>query len=119
VGRGPVAFAARQRIDPNVSYRARSGNDTLPGVNTTALIGQWSMEGARRDLESRSRSANDIRALLLGENRDDQVEAAGPPVWDGDGDAPVFFKDPGDAHWNSLEDAAVALGNSKPVPARA
>ena len=64
-------------------------------MNTTALIGQWSMEGARRDLESPSRSANDIRALLLGENRYEEV--ASPPVWDGDGDPPVFFKDPRDA----------------------
>jgi len=71
-------------------------------MNTTALIGQWSMEGARRDLESRSPSANDIRALLLGEECDETV--ANPPVWDGDGDAPVFFKDPRDARWNSLED---------------
>ena len=35
------------------------------------------MEEVRRDL--------DIRALLLGENRSDQVEVALPPVWDGDG----------------------------------
>ena len=76
------------------------------------------MEGARRDLESRSRSANDIRALLLGEKHD-EIEVGSPPVWDGDGDPPVFFKDPGDAHWYSLEEAAVALGNSGPVSARA
>ena len=68
------------------------------------------MEGARRDLESPSRSANDIRALLLGE--DPYEEVASPPVWDGDGDPPVFFKDPRDAHWHALEEAAVALGKS-------
>ena len=62
------------------------------------------MEGARRDLEGRSRSTNDIRSLLLGETRFDQVEVDRLPVWDGDGDAPVFFKDPCDAHWHSLED---------------
>ena len=55
------------------------------------------MEEVRRDL--------DIRALLLGENRSDQVEVALPPVWDGDGDPPVFFKDPGEAGWHFLEDA--------------
>ena len=62
------------------------------------------MEGARRELESRFRSANDIRALLLGESLHDQVEVAHLPVWDGDGDPPVFFKDPLNAHWHSLED---------------
>ena len=55
------------------------------------------MEKVRRDL--------DIRALLLGENQSDQVEGALPPVWDGDGDPPVFFKDPREAGWHSLEDA--------------
>ena len=66
-------------------------------MNTTALIEQWSMEKVRRDL--------DIRALLLGENQSDQVEGALPPVWDGDGDPPVFFKDPREAGWHFLEDA--------------
>ena len=55
------------------------------------------MDGARRDL--------DIRALLLGENRSDLVEVALPPVWDGDGDPPVFFKDPCEVGWHFLEDA--------------
>jgi hypothetical protein len=61
------------------------------------------MKEARRDPEGRSRSADEIRALLLGANRYDQV--ASPPVWEGDGDTPVFFKDPRGAHWHSLEDA--------------
>jgi tRNA(Ile)-lysidine synthase TilS/MesJ len=65
-------------------------------MNTTALIEQWTMEEVR-DL--------DIRALLLGENRSDQVEAALPPVWDGDGDPPVFFKDPREAGWQFLDGA--------------
>ena len=54
------------------------------------------MEEVRRDL--------DIRALLLGD-RPDQVEVALPPVWDGDGDPPVFFKDPREVGWHFLEDA--------------
>ena len=66
-------------------------------MNTTALIEQWSMEEVRRDL--------DIRALLLGKNASEQVEVALPPVWDGDGDAPVFFKDPREVGWRFLEDA--------------
>jgi hypothetical protein len=73
-------------------------------MNTTPLIEQWSMEGALRDLERQPRSGRDIRALLRGENRYDQVEVARPPVWDGDGHCPVFFKDPRDADWHSLED---------------
>ena len=63
------------------------------------------MEGARRDLDSRARSANEIRALLLGEKWNDQVEVADPPVWDGDGDPPVFFKDPHEVVWHSLNGA--------------
>ncbi len=55
------------------------------------------MEGVSRDL--------DIRALLLGEDRSDQVGVAFPPVWDGVGDPPVFFKDPRDVGWHFLEDA--------------
>ena len=74
-------------------------------MNTTPLIEQWSMAGARGDLEGHSGSANDIRVFLLGEDRYDQVEASSLPVWDGDGDPPVFFKDPRDAHWHALDDA--------------
>ena len=72
-------------------------------MNTTALIDQWSMKETRRDLEGHSRSGSDIRARLFGANPEDQV--ASPPVWDGEGDPPVFFKDPRDADWHSLEDA--------------
>jgi hypothetical protein len=72
-------------------------------MNTTPLIEHWSMAGARRNLEDHSRSAYDIRALLLGEDRYDHVEAARLPVWDGNGDPPVFFKDPRDADWHALK----------------
>jgi hypothetical protein len=73
-------------------------------MNTTTLIVQWSMKEAR-DLEGRSPSANDVRALLLGESGHDEVEVPPFPVWDGDGDPPVFFKDPREVGWHSLEDA--------------
>jgi len=73
-------------------------------MNTTTLIVQWSMTEAC-DPEGRSGSANDIRALLVGEIRHDEVEVARLPVWDGDGDPPVFFKDPREAGWHALEDA--------------
>jgi len=72
-------------------------------MNTTALIGQWSMEGARRELEDDSRSANDIRALLLDANR---YDPAPPPVLleDAHPDA-VLFKDPREVGWQYLDDA--------------
>jgi hypothetical protein len=40
-------------------------------MNTTVLIEQWSMEGARRDPAGRFRSVDDTRALLLGANQPD------------------------------------------------
>jgi tRNA(Ile)-lysidine synthase TilS/MesJ len=55
------------------------------------------MHEVRRDL--------DIRALLLAEKQSDQVEPVLPPVWDGDGDPPVFFKDPREAGWQFLDGA--------------
>ena len=68
-------------------------------MNTTALIGQWSMEG----LESESHPAHDIRALLLEANR---YDPALPPLLPEDAhpDA-VLFKDPREVGWHLLEDA--------------
>ena len=60
------------------------------------------MEEVRRDLELHS----DIRALLLGENRSDQVGVTLLPVWDGEGDPPVFFKDPREPGWHVLDDGS-------------
>ena len=71
-------------------------------MNTTALIGQWSMEGARRELEDDSRSANDIRARLLDANR---YDPAPPPVLPEDHPDAVMFKDPREVGWHFLEDA--------------
>ena len=72
-------------------------------MNTTALIGQWSMEEARHELEHDSRSAIDIRTLLLPWNR---YEPAPLPILvpDDDPDA-VMFKDPGEVGWHLLADA--------------
>jgi hypothetical protein len=72
-------------------------------MNTTSLIAQWSMEGAREELRGDSGSANDIRALLLDANRYDPVP---PPVLleDAHPDA-VLFKDPREVGWHYLEDA--------------
>ena len=73
-------------------------------MNTTALIGQWSMEGASRDLEGHTRSASDIRSLLLDANRYDQVAQSLLSLEDADPDA-VLFKDPREVGWHRLEDA--------------
>ena len=61
------------------------------------------MEGARRDLESHSGSGNDIRALLLGADRPDQVD----PLPDfGEHPHPaVLFKDPREVGWHFLDHA--------------
>ena len=71
-------------------------------MNTTPLIAQWSMEGARHD-DGDSPSANDIRALLLAANRDDPA-APLLLVEDADPDE-VLFKDPRELGWHVLEDA--------------
>ena len=73
-------------------------------MNTTALIGQWSMEGAGRDPEGHTRSASDIRDLLLDANRYDQAARPSLLLEDADPDA-VLFKDPREAGWHLLEDA--------------
>ena len=77
--------------------------DTLAWMNTTALIGQWSMEGARHELEDDSRSANDIRALLLAANRYDPAPL--PVLVPDDHPDAVMFKDPCEVGWHLLEDA--------------
>lgn len=35
-------------------------------MNTTKLISQWSMRGARRDVGGRFRATDDIRAMIAG-----------------------------------------------------
>ena len=78
-------------------------------MNTTALIGQWSMEGARRDLEGDSPSASDIRTLLLGANQiarpSDLVEDSRPPDVVEDAHPAVLVKDPLEVGWHFLEDS--------------
>jgi hypothetical protein len=75
----------------------------LAGMNTTALIGQWSMEEARYELEGETRSADDIRGLLLAANRYDPAPVTAL-VPDDHPDA-VMFKDPREVGWHLLEDA--------------
>ena len=70
------------------------------------------MEGARRDLEGDSPSASDIRTLLLGANRYDQiarpsdlVEDSRPPDVVEDAHPAVLVKDPLEVGWHFLEDS--------------
>jgi len=77
--------------------------DTLAGMNTTALIGQWSMGGDRHELEGDARSANDIRALLLASNRYDPAPV--PVMVPDDHSDAVMIKDPREVGWHFLEDA--------------
>ena len=72
-------------------------------MNTTALIGRWSMDEAHHELRSDSRSANDIRALLGAANRYDPAPL--PVLVPDDHPDAVMFKDPGEVGWHLLEDA--------------
>ena len=71
-------------------------------MNTTVLIGQWSMDEAGRDLEGDSCSATDIRARLLLANRYDSV--ARPDLVE-DAQLPVMVKDPREPDWHLLAEA--------------
>ena len=70
-------------------------------MNTTALICQWSMK-APDDLEGQSRSAADIRTVLLESNRYDSVAR---PALVEDAELPVLVKDPREPDWHLLADA--------------
>lgn len=59
------------------------------------------MQGARRELEGDSRSA-DIRALLLDANRYDAAPL--PVLVPNDQPDAVMFKDPREVGWHLLED---------------
>jgi hypothetical protein len=61
-------------------------------MNTTTLIGQWSMDGARRDLAGRFRSVDDIRGILLGEKSQPAAGAA----------APLLMKRADEENWRPL-----------------
>lgn len=63
-------------------------------MNTTALIGQWSMDGARRDLAGRFRSSIDILGALAG--RDDVTEPSAPQA------SVVLLKQAGEEDWRPL-----------------
>ena len=70
-------------------------------MNTTALIEQWSMKGARRDLAGRFRSADEIRAHLLG--------ASGPGLFQ----RRPFSID--ESHGENLQPRVDAVGESQPI----
>jgi hypothetical protein len=61
-------------------------------MNTTTLIAEWSMQGARRDIAGRFRAIDDIRALL---HRGGQAEPLPAPV-------SVLVKRAGEEDWRPL-----------------
>jgi hypothetical protein len=60
-------------------------------MNTTTLIAEWSMRGARHDVAGRFRTIDDIRALLTGGDK------AEPPV-----SLAVLVKPAGEEDWRPL-----------------
>lgn len=72
--------------------------DTVSGMNTTSLIAQWSMEGARRDLAGRFRSSVDILAAVSA--RTSKLERTpAPPSVDL---TPLFLKQADGEDWQPL-----------------
>jgi hypothetical protein len=61
-------------------------------MNTTGLIAQWSMSGARRDLSGRFRSVGDLRETLSALERD-----PGEPPLD-----PLLVRRHDEAEWRPL-----------------
>ncbi len=62
-------------------------------MNTTKLIGQWSMEGAARDADGCSRSAQEVRALFARQT----VALTQPRT-----PSPLLAKPAGEATWEPL-----------------
>jgi hypothetical protein len=65
-------------------------------TNTLALIGRWSMEGARGDLDGRFGSPLDIHAAVAGRHEEPSGEAP-PPA-----SAPLLMKPAGEDDWRPL-----------------
>jgi hypothetical protein len=62
-------------------------------MNTTRLIGEWSMSGARRDVGGRFRSTDDILAVIAGNQATPAPTAASGSLlikgWDEEGWQPL------------------------------
>jgi hypothetical protein len=62
-------------------------------MNTTRLIGEWSMSGARRDVGGRFRSTDDILAVIAGNQATPAPTAASSSFlikgWDEEGWQPL------------------------------
>jgi hypothetical protein len=67
-----------------------------PESNTTALIGAWSMDGARDDLDGRFRSPLDILAIVSA-RRDEPADEVAPPTR-----PPLLLKPAGEDDWLPL-----------------
>ena len=67
-------------------------------MNTTKLIGRWSMDGAMEDVAARFRSSVDIIDLLSSGGREQSASAVEPPVVD----SSLWVKRAGDDDWQPL-----------------
>jgi hypothetical protein len=66
-------------------------------MNTTRLIGHWSMDGARNDLRQGFRSAVDILAVVSGLTAQPSAETGAPQAADG-----LLVKPAGEGDWQPL-----------------
>ena len=67
------------------------------GMNTTTLIAEWSMSGARADVAARFRTADDILAIL-GKSPSETARPEGPRR----GADPLLVKPAGEDDWRPL-----------------
>jgi hypothetical protein len=61
-------------------------------MNTTTLIAEWSMRGARHDVAGRFRAIDDIRTLLAGSDKAEPIPAS----------LSVLVKPAGEEDWRPL-----------------
>lgn len=96
-------------MDGTRRVRIARGGDSAPliagatGMNTTNLIAQWTMSGARRDADGRFRATDDIRAVIAGNHR--VPEPAPRPEPEPPALASSFLiKGAGEDGWRSFEE---------------
>ena len=70
---------------------------TETNTHTLALIGRWSMEGARDDLDGRFGSPLDIHAIVAERSEEEPISEVPPPV-----PPPLLMKPAGEDDWRPL-----------------